>query len=620
MVNLSTEQQRMVDLALSGHDVIVDSTVGAGKTTAIQALCSKAGKDRRVLYLTYSKLLKLDAQRRVTGAKVQNYHGIVYPSLLRAGIRCSVGQSISVFNREFDTRLKHDFPVYDMLVIDEYQDITEEYAQLIRNIKSLNPDMVMVLVGDTEQKVKSNTRIDTRAFALEICANPTIVNFSQSFRIGPAIADQLSLAWNKSVIGANTDQVVYYMTYETAFERLKRAEPGQVLCLGTRNGAMSVALNNLERSQPVKYNKNTVYASIQGGDSTVSYDENTAVFTTFDASKGLERDICVVFDYTSKNWKTRNGFSNVDHIVMRNIFLVAASRGKSEIIFVGNPEDQAFQRRLAGSNIGYIATKTFMDVTPAERPVYDKPITIQGAFDFTFVENVQECFDLIRTERIDDGAGDVISINRNDGLIDLSPAVEYMQLLLYFDNASAEAMMQSIMGADRSGKTVTTGWAARVNDDRPQAWKDALMLSAASTNQSRYADQVTRNIGRAVLDALQERMSTYLPSSSPVHRELFAAGTAFTDQGQQTPISFVGRVTAVDSVTEEFFQIYYRSELSKEVLCEMALMLCVSGKESGIVANTRTGELIRVTVPSPQDFMDAAITCITRQNYTSFEQ
>lgn len=619
MVNLSTEQQRMVDLALSGHDVIVDSTVGAGKTTAIQALCSVAGRDRRVLYLTYSKLLKLDAQRRVTGAKVQNYHGIVYPSLMRAGIRCAIGQSIGVFNKEFDSLLKHDFPVYDMLVIDEYQDITEEYAQLIRNIKSLNPDMVMVLVGDTEQKVKANTRIDTREFATEICVNPTIVNFSQSFRIGPVVADQLAHAWNKTVIGANTDQVVYYMSYETAFERLKRADPGQVLCLGTRNGVMSVALNSLEQQQPAKYNKNTVYASIQGGDSTVNYDDNTAVFTTFDASKGLERDICVVFDYTPKNWKTRNGFPNVDHIVMRNIFLVAASRGKSEIIFVGEPEDQAFQRSLEGSNVGYIPTTAFAKITPAERPVYEKPISIQGAFDFTFVENVQECFNLIQMDRIDDGAGEIIEIDRNDGLIDLSPAVEYMQLLMYFDNASAEAMMQSIMGADSSGEAVTTGWAARVNDDRPRAWRDALMLSAASTRQRRYADQVDRSIDRTVLDALQQRMSTYLPSGSPVHGELLAKGTAFTDEGQQTPVNFVGRVSAMDSVTEELFQIYYRSELSKEVLCEMAMMLCVSRKKSGIVANTRTGELIRVTVPSRGEFMDAAITCITRQNYTLFE-
>ena len=58
------------------------------------ALCNEMGGDRKILYLTYSKLLKKDAQRRVRGAKVQNYHGIVYPSLLRANIRAGISESV----------------------------------------------------------------------------------------------------------------------------------------------------------------------------------------------------------------------------------------------------------------------------------------------------------------------------------------------------------------------------------------------------------------------------------------------------------------------------------------------------------------------------------------------
>jgi type IV secretory pathway ATPase VirB11/archaellum biosynthesis ATPase len=71
-VTLSDEQRRLLDSVRAGQDVIVDATVGSGKTTAIQALCTEVGRDRRVLYLTYSKLLRADAQRRVKHAKVQN--------------------------------------------------------------------------------------------------------------------------------------------------------------------------------------------------------------------------------------------------------------------------------------------------------------------------------------------------------------------------------------------------------------------------------------------------------------------------------------------------------------------------------------------------------------------
>ncbi len=29
---------------------------------------------------------------------------------------------------------------------------------------------------------------------------------------------------------------------------------------------------------------------------------NTAIFTTFDSSKGLERKVCVILDYTKSYW------------------------------------------------------------------------------------------------------------------------------------------------------------------------------------------------------------------------------------------------------------------------------------------------------------------------------
>ncbi|MEC3977396.1 DEAD/DEAH box helicase family protein [Amycolatopsis sp. H20-H5] len=108
-VPLSGEQRRMIDAVRAGQDVIVDATVGSGKTTAIQALCTEVGRDRKVLYLTYSKLLKADAQRRVKHAKVQNYHGIVYPSLIRAGIKCGLDESLRRFNAAF-TSSRHGSP------------------------------------------------------------------------------------------------------------------------------------------------------------------------------------------------------------------------------------------------------------------------------------------------------------------------------------------------------------------------------------------------------------------------------------------------------------------------------------------------------------------------------
>lgn len=43
-VNLSDEQKHFVDLALEGHNVLVDACIGSGKTTSIQELCNKFPK------------------------------------------------------------------------------------------------------------------------------------------------------------------------------------------------------------------------------------------------------------------------------------------------------------------------------------------------------------------------------------------------------------------------------------------------------------------------------------------------------------------------------------------------------------------------------------------------
>lgn len=41
---------------------------------------------------------------------------------------------------------------YDMLIIDEYQDIELELAELLKIVKEANPNMQIIAVGDMQQK------------------------------------------------------------------------------------------------------------------------------------------------------------------------------------------------------------------------------------------------------------------------------------------------------------------------------------------------------------------------------------------------------------------------------------------------------------------------------------
>ena len=131
-ITLSQEQTKFIQTALQGMNILVDACIGSGKTTAIQELCNAMPRSKRILYLTYNKLLKVDAKTRITGSNVYvtNYHGFGYIELMNSGIRAGVSDIIQTYNQ-----VKPNCSRFDVLILDEYQDIEEETSEMLRHIK-----------------------------------------------------------------------------------------------------------------------------------------------------------------------------------------------------------------------------------------------------------------------------------------------------------------------------------------------------------------------------------------------------------------------------------------------------------------------------------------------------
>lgn len=597
---------------------LTDDYVVTHNTATIQKLCAQASaRGRRVLYLTYSRLLKVDAQARVGGARVQNYHGVVYPYLLAHGIEAGISESIRAFNANFD-RIRHGFPAYDLLVIDEYQDINTEYARLIENIRSVNPGMQIVMVGDADQKVQANTTLDAPAFARTFAgAQAKILPFTKTFRLGPELAGVLSKAWNKPIEGMNTEQVVELMDHEDAIELICATEPGDLLCLGKRNGAMPHALNEVEKRAPARYNKDTVFASIKDGDNGVNPDETAAVFTTYDASKGMERPVCVVFDYSEKTWDMRGGFAGADHVVLRNVFLVAASRGKARVVFVRSGAMKKMEEPRAGTAIGMIPVERFIDLPAKRIPRYSRPFSPSSCFDFTYAENVTACLDLITRRRLDTGTEKIIDIERSDGFIDLSPVIGVYQEALFFADFDAAATMRMMATVDESFHAE-----ALLSNLDGDPWNDSLVLAAVGTEQLRYYDQVTAEVASDEARALMDRLGEHLDRDAPAQVRLSLEGSAHGGrQGASSPISFSGFADAM--YRDQLFELKFVSALSPEMFLQAALYLVmarVSGQDlhQAVLWNTRTGERWAVDVEDAEEFLHAVVRCVTKQAYTRF--
>ena len=109
-VSLSDEQRLFLDKALLGENILVDACIGSGKTTAIQQLCCAFPQTTQILYLTYNKLLKLDAKEKNKNKNVTvtNYHGFAYGMLIRSGVQPNIADAIQLF-----IKMKPKIKAYD---------------------------------------------------------------------------------------------------------------------------------------------------------------------------------------------------------------------------------------------------------------------------------------------------------------------------------------------------------------------------------------------------------------------------------------------------------------------------------------------------------------------------
>ena len=495
-MNLSEEQSKFVEIARKGKNILVDACIGSGKTTAIQALCKELPRDKKILYLTYNKLLKIDAKSKIheKNVLVTNYHGFAYMYLIRMGVKAGISDLIQKF---IDT--KPNIAPYDVLIIDEYQDIELELAELLKMVKAANPKIQIIAVGDMQQKIYDKTTLNVSEFINKFLDDYVLLEFTRCFRLSSELAARLGRIWNKPIIGVNSECRVERMNIDQVVEFLAQQEPEDLLCLGSRNGDLSKTLNRLEEEYPVIYNKATVYASISDSDSMGSTEpkKDSAIFTTYDSSKGLERKIVVIFDYTESYWSVRINKPYQSYEILRNIFCVAASRGKNQIIFVDSDEAELSEKTLS---------------TPVNMNMKFENMEISDMFEFKFKEDVDQCFETIKTKKIESEDNSIIRIKNSDGLIDLSPCIGIFQEATYFNGYSIDDSIEFHMAIDEDKRFLYTD---EVKNSTLE--EKILFVTSLETKQNRYRNQVAVPfISDTEENAICERLATRLSRDEDV--------------------------------------------------------------------------------------------------------
>lgn len=540
--------------------------------------------------MTYNKLLKLDAKEKIKNKNVTvtNYHGFAYGTLIRSGVQPNIADAIQLF-----IKIKPKIRTYDVLIIDEYQDIEQEFSELLEYIKEVNPSIQIIAVGDMAQKIYDKTTLDVPMFMEEFLGSHIKLNFTKCFRLSSELAEKLGRIWKKEIIGVNNSCKVEEMTVPEVTKFLSMQDPKEILCLGARTGDMAIVLNELENSCSDRFNKKTVYASIADKDSLGRSEpsKTSAIFTTFDSSKGLERKICVVFDFTESYWDVRVKKPQQKYEILRNIFCVAASRGKEHIIFVTGGEALLSEETLS--------------TEPDSEKEYDDTVNISEMFDFKYREDVEACYALLKCTEIAVDDKSVIAINPTDDLIDLSPCIGIYQEAAFFsqDQYDIDKEIELYFMTHKNGSKGKELQNLSLDEK-------ILYLTTLETSQERYQKQVTTPfVSEGERTALVDRLSKIF-----VPEENVQVQCEIPFYKCNSNIECFTAIGLCDVLKDNIvYELKFVSELSHVHFLQCACYMIALGTKKGVLWNTRDNTRYEIHIPNKRAFLDAVAKATTKR-------
>lgn len=632
--DLSDEQRHSIDLVKEGKNILVDACIGSGKTTTIQVMCNELADfyhgGVHIVYLTYNTLLKIDAKEKIIAVNTvaTNYDGFAYKALIDQKLPTDYEKNVRLFNEYNPPTL----PI-DILILDEYQDIKEDIAIMLNTLKQRNPKMQIVAVGDIDQKINNVSRLEISSFIQEFLGDYEKLNFTYCFRLNEEHAKHLGDIWGKKIIGVNkTSRTEIVHNEEDIVRFLADKEPKDILVLGSRSKFVRV-LNLLEYKYPEKFNKNTVYASIKDEDGIrrTKDQSNSAIFTTFDSSKGLERRYCVILDFTQEYWIQRRDKPNSDYKILRNLFLVGASRGKDVNMFLDDP----FNAQHLISNVAYHdekMEKRFQDsidllTIPFNHAYFhDKVFTVSDMYDFMYAEDVAKCSSFLKTKKIRKKNQLEIEVETQDGNIDLSSSIGIYVESAYFENYDLEKSANMILLQTHKQALHPYYRYARTDAKGEKKYnpisfydKDAtiqeqiLMMTATATGQDRYCWQVEAPFVKDEEKSLiKKRLKEKFTGKEEVQTSLeidFLAGNK--------EYEIHGRCDVVKNNT--IFELKFTEGLKETDYLQLAFYLCAMPGYKGVLWNVRTNEAVSVEVTDKEGFLKQTVKTISRGNLEADE-
>lgn len=354
--NPSDEQKYILGL-LKDNNVIIDSVAGSGKTTTNLHIAKKYA-ELQILLLTYNAKLKLETREKVqhlglNNIEVHSYHSFCVKYYDR---KCYNDTVLTKVMKSNDKPLKHFY--YDVIILDEAQDVTPLYYKLVCKIYLDNYIKAnLCIIGDRYQSIYDFNKADERF----IIYADKLFNFndvmwktchlSRSFRITIPMANFINNCMlTSSIVNGKlsterritSDKISThkprYIVCNTFIKKKDLSKPYAEIKYYLNMGYTYSDIFVLTASVKSELSPVRVLANILSNSSIpvfvpVSDEEKLeedvlvgkVVFSTFHQVKGLERKVIIVFNFDNTYFKLYKKDKNPN--ICPNELYVAATRG-----------------------------------------------------------------------------------------------------------------------------------------------------------------------------------------------------------------------------------------------------------------------------------------------------
>jgi AAA domain len=358
----SSEQTCIIECLRPDQNVCVDSVAGSGKTTTNLHI-ARAYPQSQILLLTYNANLRLETRNKVSGLGIKNMEVHTYHSYCVAYYD-SGAFTEPVFRNAVKTKPSSNSCIYDIIIIDEAQDMNRDYFQLVWRIlmDSDNRKTKLCVVGDRNQSIYgfagANARFLTlcdrlftyNAFPWARCALHTSfrITNSMSHFINDCMLESPRIFSDKK--GVQPKYIVCDPFERTTANRIY-SEIGHYLDNGYLPRdifvlAPSIQIKKYSGKSPITilenllkliFHKERPEVGIYISDSeNTKVDENVLknkmIFSSFAKSKGLERKVVFVYNFDASYFQFYNSVDTAT--ICPNVFYVACTRASEHLILI----------------------------------------------------------------------------------------------------------------------------------------------------------------------------------------------------------------------------------------------------------------------------------------------